>query len=42
MDKLHKYAQKYCDGEVIISSNGTYRFVKFAFSIVSSEKNERP
>ena len=29
MDKLHKYAQKYCDGEVIVSANGNSYYYHF-------------
>ena len=29
MDKLHKYAQKYCDGEVIVSTNGNSYYYHF-------------
>lgn len=29
MDKVHKYAQKYCEGEVIISSNGNSYYYHF-------------
>jgi cell division protein FtsB len=40
MDKLHKYAQKYCDGEVIVSSNGNsyyYHFNKGKFILRISD-----
>ena len=29
MDKLHKYAQKYCDGEIITSANGNSYYYHF-------------
>ena len=29
MDKLHKYAQKYCDGEIITSANGNSFYYHF-------------
>ena len=29
MDKLHKYAQKYCDGEIIVSTNGNSYYYHF-------------
>ena len=29
MDKLHKYAQKYCSGEVIVSTNGNSYYYHF-------------
>ena len=29
MDKLHKYTQKYCDGEIIVSTNGNSYYYHF-------------